>query len=109
MALDVQPISPTRKAVMLIVLLALFIASLGLAQWIVGKRRQSGPWSATGSPAFEIRGPSGFEPGHHRRRQYRHYPGSRGSPSAAPSMEPRGFFTPSNSPITRLLLKPSTT
>jgi hypothetical protein len=43
MPLDVQPLSPQRRAVMLLVLLGLLGASLGFANWLVVRRQPPAP------------------------------------------------------------------
>jgi hypothetical protein len=55
MPLDIQPLSPQRQAIMLLVLLVLFGASVGFAQFLVSARRVPLPKVVT-----VIRPPMGF-------------------------------------------------
>jgi hypothetical protein len=43
MPLDVQPLSPARQVIMILVMLALLGFSLGFAQWLVRARQERGP------------------------------------------------------------------
>lgn len=62
MPLNTQALSPARQALMLVVLLLFFVASLGLAQVIVLTRAPAGAAPSALFPALELKGFTPYSP-----------------------------------------------